>query len=100
MTLRKLEKIFPPSFYDIMVHLSIHLVDEAKIGGPVQYRWMYPIERYLRRLKSYVRNKARPEGCIAEAYNAQEYVHFCSRYLDGVETRLNRYGRNYEGDVQ
>jgi len=26
-------------------------------------------------------------------------VHFCSRYLDGVETRLNRCGRNYEGDV-
>ncbi|KAI9126182.1 hypothetical protein K1719_002603 [Acacia pycnantha] len=27
---------------------------------------MYPIERYLRSLKSYVRNKARPEGSIAE----------------------------------
>jgi len=100
LTLCKLEKIFPPSFFDIRVHLPIHLVDEAKIGGPVQYRWMYSIERYLRRLKSYVRNKARPEGCIAEAYIAQECVHFCSRYLDGVETRLNRYGRNYEGDVQ
>ena len=60
---------------------------------------MYPIERYLRKLKSYVRNKARPEGCIAETYIAQECVHFCSRYLDGVETRLNRYGRNHEGDL-
>ncbi|KAF3958700.1 hypothetical protein CMV_016415 [Castanea mollissima] len=27
---------------------------------------MYPVERYLSRLKSYVRNKACPEGCIAE----------------------------------
>jgi len=61
---------------------------------------MYPIERYLRRLKSYVRNKTRPEGCIAEAYIAQECVHFCSRYLDGVEIRVNRYGSNYEGDLQ
>jgi len=68
LTLCKLEKIFPPSFFDIMVHLPIHLVDEAKIVGPVKYRWMYPIERYLRRLKSYVRNKARPKGCIVEAY--------------------------------
>jgi len=39
-----------------------------------QYRLMYPTERYLRRLKSYVRNKARPEGCIAEAYIPQECV--------------------------
>ncbi|KAL3810174.1 hypothetical protein ACJIZ3_000048 [Penstemon smallii] len=41
----KLEKIFPPAFFDIMVHLTVHLVTEAKLAGPVQYRWMYPIER-------------------------------------------------------
>jgi len=58
LTLCKLEKIFPPSFFGIMVNLPIHLVHEAKIAGPGQYHWMYPIERYLRRLKSYVRNKA------------------------------------------
>lgn len=40
-----LEMVFPPSFFTVMVHLMIHLVDEAKLGGPVQYRWMYPIER-------------------------------------------------------
>jgi len=61
---------------------------------------MYPIERYLHRLKSYVGNKARPKGRIAEAYIAQDCVQFCLRYLDGVETRLNRYQRNYEGDLQ
>lgn len=41
----QLEKLFPPSFFDIMVHLSVHLAREARIGGPVHYRWMYPIER-------------------------------------------------------
>lgn len=41
----RLEKIFLPSFFTIMVHLVIHLVYEARIGGPVHYRWMYPIER-------------------------------------------------------
>ena len=44
-TLCKLEQIFPPSFFDVMLHLPIHLANEAKVGGPVQYRWMYPIER-------------------------------------------------------
>jgi hypothetical protein len=53
-TLCRLEMIFPPAFFDIMIHLPIHLAEEAKLGGPVCYRWMYPIERYLRTLKAYV----------------------------------------------
>jgi hypothetical protein len=47
ITLCKLERIFPPSFFDVMVHLPIHLANEAKLGCPVQYRWMYPIERLV-----------------------------------------------------
>ncbi|XP_059631038.1 uncharacterized protein LOC132273939 [Cornus florida] len=74
----KLEMIFPPSFFDIMVHLAMHLPREAIIAGPAQYRWMYPIERFLHTLKSYVRNKARPEGSIAKAYVDNECVTFCS----------------------
>ena len=45
VTLCELEKIFPPSFFIVMVHLVMHLTTEAKIGGSAQYRWMYPIER-------------------------------------------------------
>ena len=45
LTLCNMEKIFPPSFFTIMVHLIIHLPYEAILGGPVFYRWMYPIER-------------------------------------------------------
>lgn len=41
----KLEKVFPPGFFDSMEHLSVHLASEARLGGPVQYRWMYPFER-------------------------------------------------------
>jgi hypothetical protein len=44
-TLCKLEMIFPPSFFDSMEHLPVHLPFEAKVGGPVQYRWMYPFKR-------------------------------------------------------
>ena len=47
MILCKMEMIFPPSFFDIMVHLPIHLATEAKIVGLVQYHWMYPIERLV-----------------------------------------------------
>lgn len=41
----KLERIFPPGFFDSMEQLPIHLAKEAILGGPVQYRWMYPSER-------------------------------------------------------
>ena len=43
----KLKRIFPPSFFDVLVHLPVHLENKAKVIGPVQYQWMYPIERYV-----------------------------------------------------
>ena len=90
----KLEKIFPPAFFDVMVHLAVHLPDEEMLRGPVQFGWMYPVERRLYTSKRSVRNKARPEGSIAEAYVADEALTFSSRYLDDVETRFNRAPRN------
>jgi len=46
-TVCKLEKIFPSGFFDSIEHLLIHLPYEARVGGPVQFRWMYPFERYV-----------------------------------------------------
>ncbi|XP_042944749.1 uncharacterized protein LOC122278634 [Carya illinoinensis] len=94
----KLEMIFPPAFFDIMVHLAIHLPREAFLAGPVQYRWMYPFERYLRKFKRYVRNNARPEGSIAEAYVHVECLTFCSLYIHDIETINNRDDRNKDID--
>ncbi|XP_073120575.1 uncharacterized protein [Henckelia pumila] len=81
-----LEKYFPPSFFDIMAHLTVHLVREVKLCGPVWYRQMYPFERFMKILKGYVRNRNRPEGCIAECYVAEEAVEFCSDYMSNVHT--------------
>jgi hypothetical protein len=55
-----------------MQHLLIHLPYEAKVGGPVQYRWMYHIERALRYIKPIVGNRARVEESIAEAFILKE----------------------------
>jgi hypothetical protein len=40
----KLEKIFPPGWFNLMQHLLLHIPYEAKVGAPVQYRWMYHIK--------------------------------------------------------
>ncbi|CAM9003122.1 unnamed protein product [Rhodiola kirilowii] len=81
VTLCQLEMFFPPSFFDVMVHLTVHLVREIRILGPVHMRWMYPFERYMKILKSYVRNRHRPEGCIVEGYITEEAVEFCTNFL-------------------
>ncbi|XP_015621186.2 uncharacterized protein [Oryza sativa Japonica Group] len=92
--------IFPPAFFDIVVHLAVHLPQQARLGGPVQYRWMFFIERFLGTLKGMVSNRAHPEGSIAEAYIMKECSTFCSMYLNGIETRFNREERNYDGERQ
>nr|GEV78956.1 F-box domain, leucine-rich repeat domain, L domain-like protein [Tanacetum cinerariifolium] len=45
-------------------------------GGPIHPRWMFPFERYMKKLKGYVQNKTKPEGAIAEGYVAEEAVTF------------------------
>jgi hypothetical protein len=77
----KMEKKFPPKVFNPMQHLLIHLPYEAKVGGPIQYRWMYHIKRALRYLKPMVGNRARIEGCIAEAFTLKEVAYFSCVYF-------------------
>jgi hypothetical protein len=61
---------------------SVHIPYEAKVGEPVQYRWMYHIECALKNLRGMVRNKARVEGCIGEAFFLlKEVSYFTSVYF-------------------
>ncbi|GKA19919.1 reverse transcriptase domain-containing protein [Tanacetum coccineum] len=48
-----LELIYPPAFFDIMIHLVIHLPLEALEGGPIRPRWMFSFERFMKKLKGY-----------------------------------------------
>ena len=80
-TLSTMEKEFPPSFFDSMVHLTIHLVEELFICGPIHTRWMYPYERYFKGLKGFVQNLAKPEGSIAQGYQMEEALGFVTEYM-------------------
>jgi Transposase family tnp2/Domain of unknown function (DUF4218)/Domain of unknown function (DUF4216) len=76
------ELIFPPSFFDIMTHLLVHIVKEISILGPVFLHNMFPFERYMAVLKKYVRKRSSPEGCIAKGYGTEEVIEFCVDYID------------------
>ena len=80
-TICTLEKELPPSVFVIMLHLTIHLVEELFICGPVQTRSMYPFERFMKGLKGFVKNKAKPEGSMAYGYLREESIGFMNEYL-------------------
>ena len=54
------ELIFPPSFFDIMTHLLVHITKEIGILRPVFLHNMFPFERYMSVLKKYVRKRSSP----------------------------------------
>jgi len=96
----QLEMYFPPSFFDIMVHLIVHLVREIRICGPVFLRWMYPIERCMKIFKGYVKNPYRSEAFIVERYIAEEAIEFCTTYMlevDAIGVPRTRYEGRQEG---
>ncbi|XP_052291954.1 uncharacterized protein LOC127900771 [Citrus sinensis] len=97
-TICLLEKYFLPAFFDIMIHLPVHLVREVKLCGPIYLRWMYPFERQMKILKDYVRNRDKPEGCIAESYIAEEAIEFCIEYLSEVDA-IGIPPKKYRSDV-
>ncbi|XP_024196087.1 uncharacterized protein LOC112199281 [Rosa chinensis] len=63
----KLELNFPPSFFNIMTHLPIHLAYEAILAGPVQYRWMFPFERIIAETKPTLKDQLRKVIVIVNA---------------------------------
>nr|GEV11178.1 hypothetical protein [Tanacetum cinerariifolium] len=50
----------------------------------------------MKKLKGYVRNKAKPEGSIVEGYVEEEELTFSSHYFRDVTTKFNRPGRNVD----
>jgi hypothetical protein len=72
-----------------MKHLMIHPVDQIVTLGPLYLHSMFPYERYLAVLKSYMWNHAHPEGSIMEGYTTEEVVACCIDYVkDGEKDRL------------
>jgi hypothetical protein len=61
-----LEMYFPPVFFYISVHFTTHLINEIKLLGPMFLHQMYAYERFNSILKSFVRNRAYPEGSMVQ----------------------------------
>jgi hypothetical protein len=67
-TLVRLEMHFPPTYFDISLHLLIHLVDQIRALGPMYLHQMFPFERLMKVFRRYVRNRFSPEGDMVEGW--------------------------------
>ena len=86
-----IEELFPTSNLDIQVHLLIHLVDKVELAGTMHTFWMFFLERFMKVLKGYVRQKARPEGSMAEGWLVHESTFYITEFLTQINPSLPRY---------
>jgi Domain of unknown function (DUF4218) len=93
-----LEIYFPPAFFDVMTHLIVHAVEELGQYGPVNGRWMYPMERYMKLLKGHVRTYYRPEASMALGYIKDETLGYLTEYMAGYQHVRTRVWHSEEDD--
>lgn len=90
------EETFPRTILTSQLHLIVHLVDEIALCGTVHARWMFFLERFMKTLKDFVRQSARPKGSMAEGWLIQESLVYISEFLGQVDSSLPRLWSNEE----
>jgi hypothetical protein len=80
-TQAQLEMCFPPSFFDIMEHLMIHMIEQITELGPMYFHQMWTYKRFMSILNGYMRDKAFPEGSMIESYHTEESDDCCIDYI-------------------
>jgi hypothetical protein len=87
---------FPPSFFDIMEHLMIHMVNQITELGPVYFHQMWAYKRFMSILNGYMRNSSNPEGSMMEGYHTEEHIDCCIDYIKDKRA-IGLYKSPHEG---
>ncbi|XP_050233237.1 uncharacterized protein LOC126681730 [Mercurialis annua] len=94
----KLERIFPPSFFDSMEHLPVHLPIYIDMSCSLTEECGI---RYLRKLEKKVSNKGRVEGSISSGYLNEETAKFAAYYFSEGDPMIpERPQRNEVYDIE
>lgn len=83
--LNELEMYFRSAFFDVMVHLCVHIVDDIIDLGPSFLHNMMPFERMNEIIKGFVRNMSCLDGSIVQGYLTKECISFCENFLYGAD---------------
>jgi hypothetical protein len=84
-TISQFGMCFPPSFFDIMVYLVVHLVPQIEAFDPMYLHEMWMYEHSMSILNDYVSIHARPKASMIEGYYTEEAIEsgglFCNSIL-------------------
>jgi len=84
-----MQQYLPPAFFNAQEHYLIHQVEEIELCGPVSTRSMWMVERQLKSLKAFVRQRARPEGSMVEGYMVYQSMVYINQYLPKLAENMN-----------
>jgi hypothetical protein len=76
------------SFMDLQVHILIHLPYEFELYGVLSHHWMFFLERYMKKLKGFVRQRAKPKGSMMKGYILYELFYYSSEYNKQIDYTL------------
>jgi hypothetical protein len=88
---------FLPAFFDVMVHLCVHIVEDIIDLGPTFLHNMMLFEKMNGVIKGFIRNMSRPDGSIVQGYLTQECISFCENYLGIVEPIVHLPVKKHHG---
>jgi hypothetical protein len=80
-TMVLLEAYFPPSFFDVSVHLIAHMIKDIRYLGQVFLHHMYPYERFMSTLNNYTKSRVHLEGSMVQGYSVDEVVDWCLDFV-------------------
>jgi hypothetical protein len=74
--------VFSTCLFDISVHFTTHLIKDIKLLGPMFLHQMYVYERFNNILKSFIRNRAYPEGSMVQGYCTEKVMECALNYAN------------------
>jgi hypothetical protein len=84
-----MQQYLPPTFFNAQEHYLIHQVEEIELCGPVHTRSMWMVERQLKSLKAFVRQRAHSEGSMVEGYMVYQCMVYISQYPPKLAENMN-----------
>jgi hypothetical protein len=82
------EKEISTSFMDLQFHILIHLPDEVELIGVLSCCWMFFLERHLKKMKGFIRQRVKPDGSMVEGYIIYEPFCYSSEYIKQIDDTL------------
>ena len=85
----EMQKHLPSAFFNAQEHYLIHQVEEIELCGPVHSRSMWMVERNLKFMKGFVRQRERVEGSMMDGYMVYQNMLYVSEYIPNLVSKLN-----------